>query len=123
MHVPPPHSHNEIYLHYFMQVMRESAQVHCKDKLVVYRCHHTLGLWASKYIKSRNAISSCFYVWTRNYTYLTSFEMVMHCLKYSGKQSSRTNANMCNCFDLTIISSPKFRSFLCFQHQINELFY
>lgn len=55
--------------------------------------------------------------------YLTSFEMVMHCLKYSGKQSSTTNANMCCRFDLIIISTPKFRLFLCFQHQINELFY
>lgn len=51
--------------------------------------------------------------------YLTSFEMVMHCLKYSGKQSSTTNANMCCRFDLIIISTPKFRLFLYFQHQIN----
>lgn len=40
------------------------------------------------------------------YAHLTSFEMVMHCLKYSGKQSSTTNANMRRRFDLAIISTP-----------------
>ena len=73
--------------------------------------------------ESANTISFGFHVWTENYTFLTSFEMVMHCLKCSGKQSSTTNANMCNDFDLVIISSPKFSMFLSFQHQINELFY
>lgn len=67
-------------------------------------------------------MSSCFHAWTRNYTYLTGFEMVMHCLKCSGKQSSTTYANMWSP-GLIIISPPKFGLFQSFQHQISELFY
>lgn len=54
--------------------------------------------------------------------YLTGFEMVMHCLKCSGKQSSTTYANMWSP-GLIIISPPKFGLFQSFQHQISELFY
>lgn len=98
-------THTAVYLHHCMQVTRESAQVHCRDKLIVYSCtlHSQLAGLHSKYIYKKNEnrqtqFHLVFHVWTKNYTYLTSFEMVMHCLKYPGKQSSTTNANMCSGF-------------------------
>lgn len=49
-------------------------------------------------------------------SHLTSFEMVMHCLKCSGKQSSAMDANMCRRFDLVIISSLRIQVVSVFFH-------
>ena len=47
LHEASSHARCAICPHYFMRVMRESAQVHCRDKLI-YSCALTLSSRASK---------------------------------------------------------------------------